>query len=178
LAQRAHRSRQVAMRFSHPRSFFLAALSLALLPGCAAEEASEEGEASADSASPEGELSAESLVMAETAWLSVTEEGEVFTTYLDGDGRYRDVRGGEVIYSGAWEQNQDRELCFTPNGAQSTCWAHGAPGLNGVMRAMNSAGRAIEVKKVVYTTPPVLGDEREVQDETAAEASAPTSDRD
>lgn len=165
------------MRLSLPYSIVLATLSLSLVSACAAEEAPEESEASADSASPERELSAESLVMAETAWLSVTEQGEVFTTYLDGDGQYRDVRNGEVIYSGAWEQNQDRELCFTPSGAESSCWAHGAPGLNGVMRATNSAGRAIEVKKVVYTAPPVLGGAQETEDEADVEASTPTNDR-
>ncbi|MEM7702731.1 MAG: hypothetical protein AAF251_12395 [Pseudomonadota bacterium] len=159
------------MRFSHPRSLVLAGLSIALLSACAAEEAPEQSEPSADTAGEEGGLSAESLVMAETAWLSVTEEGEVFTTYLDGDGRYRDVREGEVIYGGAWEQNQDRELCFTPDSGEGTCWAHGAPGLNGVMRAMNNSGRAIEVRKVIYTTPPLLGDNQEMQDEEGKEAS-------
>ena len=165
------------MRLSLLHPIVLASLSLPLVSGCAAEEVAEISEDTQDSASPEGELSAESLVMADTAWLSITEQGEVFTTYLDGDGRYRDVRGGEVIYGGVWEQNQDRELCFTADAGESTCWAHGAPGLNGVMRATNGAGRAIEVKKVVYTAPPVLGDDQEVQDETPAEAPAPTGDQ-
>lgn len=132
----------------------MGALSLAL-SGCAGEdtEAEPQGEASSETAPSESTLSEESLVMAETAWLSITADGEVFTTYLDGDGRYRDVSDGVVRFGGTWEQTADRELCFTPDDGQGTCWKHRAPGLNGTMRATASDGRAIEVKKVAYTPP-------------------------
>ena len=132
----------------------IGALSLSLA-ACAAEDSATEpqDQASGDTANAETTLSAESLVMAETAWLSITAEGEVFTTYLDGDGRYRDVSGGEVRFGGTWEQNANRELCFSPDEGEGTCWAHRAPGLNGTMRATAPDGRAIEVKKVAYTPP-------------------------
>lgn len=146
----------------------IGALSLALT-ACAAEENSSEpaGETSADTAADENTLSEESLEMAETAWLSITADGEVFTTFLDGDGRYRDVSGGTVRFGGTWEQNADRELCFTPDQGEGTCWAHRAPGLNGTMRATASDGRTIEVKKVAYTPPTP-------NQETATEGEEPT----
>jgi len=89
--------------------------------------------------------------MAETAWLSVSEEGVVYTTFLDPDGRYRDIRDGQIAYQGTWEQNASSELCFSPDNAMGACWEHGAPGLDGVMRATNRAGRSIEVKRITYT---------------------------
>ena len=132
----------------------IGALSLTLA-ACAAEDSATEAQdqASGDTAGAETTLSAESLVMAETAWLSITAEGEVFTTYLDGNGRYRDVSDGEVRFGGTWEQNANRELCFSPDQGEGTCWSHRAPGLNGTMRATAPDGRAIEVKKVAYTPP-------------------------
>lgn len=135
-------------------AFALGALSLTLA-ACATEDTPSppQGEVINDTNASESTLSDESLVMAETAWLSITEDGEVYTTFLDGDGRYRDVSGGEVRFRGAWEQSADRELCFTPDKGQGTCWAHKAPGLNGTMRATASDGRLIEVKKVAYTPP-------------------------
>jgi len=144
-----------------------ATLVLAVLAGCAAEDASSEAEPGPEGAASQSPLSQESLVMAETAWLSVSEAGEVFTTYLDPDGRYRDERGGQVVYGGTWEQNSKRELCFAPDGGDGACWTHRAPGLDGVMRATNSRGTAIEVKKVVYTAPALLAEEAQAGAETA-----------
>ena len=89
--------------------------------------------------------------MAETAWLSVSEEGAVYTTFLDPDGRYRDLRDGQIVHTGSWEQNASSELCFSPDNGAGACWKHGSPGLDGVMRATNRAGRAIEVKRITYT---------------------------
>ena len=151
-----------------------AVLALALLAGCAAEDTSGEGEgeASPEGAASESPLSQESLVMAETAWLSVSEAGEVFTTYLDPDGRYRDERGGQVVYSGTWEQNPNRELCFMPDSGEGACWAHSSPGLDGVMRATSGQGRAIEAKKVVYTAPAILVEETQAVEEASEEGDA------
>ena len=91
--------------------------------------------------------------MAETAWLSVSEDGVAYTTFLDSDGRYRDLLDGDVAFTGSWEQTSGGELCFTPDDAPSTCWSHGAPGLNGVMRAKNGAGREIALKQITYMPP-------------------------
>ena len=124
-----------------------------LITGCSAGSEPDAGEpASASGPSSEGtELSPESLVMAETAWLSVSEEGAVFTTFLDPDGRYRDLRDGQIVHTGSWEQNASSELCFSPDSGAGACWKHGAPGLDGVMRATNGVGRSIEVKRITYT---------------------------
>lgn len=142
----------------------IGALSL-ILAACAAEEAASETEeeASTDTGASDNTLSEESMEMAETAWLSVTADGEVFTTYLDGDGRYRDVSGGTLRFGGTWEQTPDRELCFTPDEGEGACWEHRSPGLNGTMRATATDGRAIEVKKVSYT-PPTPDQEAAVKD--------------
>ena len=91
--------------------------------------------------------------MAETAWLSVSDDGVVYKTYLDPDGRYRDIRDGEVAYSGTWEQSASGELCFDPDSGAAACWAHGSPGLDGLMRATRPDGRAIELKRISYTPP-------------------------
>jgi len=154
--------------YTHNRTI-AAVLALAFLAGCAAEDASREAEPAPEGAASESPLSQESLVMAETAWLSVSEAGEVFTTYLDPDGRYRDERGGQVVYGGTWEQNPNRELCFTPDSGEGACWAHGAPGLDGVMRATSGQGRAIEAKKVVYTAPAILAEEAQATEDAGGE---------
>lgn len=140
---------------SFPALLIAALAAAALLSGCVAEDASQSDEKAPPSqdASANSALSAESLTIAETAWLSISETGEVFTTYLDADGRYRDERGGELVYSGTWEQNADLELCYAPTKGKGDCWIHGAPGKNGVMRATNGDGRAIEVRKVAYQPP-------------------------
>ena len=128
-------------------------MAVLLIAGCSAGSSPEEAEPAPEPGSDSGtsELSAESLVMAETAWLSVSEEGVVYTTLLDPDGRYRDIRDGKIAYQGTWEQNASSELCFSPDKGMGACWEHGAPGLDGVMRATNRAGRSIEVKRITYT---------------------------
>lgn len=139
-----------------------------LLVACAEADSEAQGEDAAPQATDEPELSAESLVMAQTAWLSVTADGEVFTTYLDPDGRYRDLHEGEVRYSGTWKQNDTRNLCFTPDDGEGSCWTHKSPGLDGMMRATNRAGRAIEVRRVAYEPPSAA----EPQPEAEADANA------
>lgn len=153
-------------------AFAIGALSLTLA-ACAGEDTATEtqDDASSQNADAGSSLSEESLVMAQTAWLSITADGEVFTTFLDGDGRYRDVNGGTVRFGGTWEQNADRELCFTPDEGEGACWKHRAPGLNGTMRATTSDGRAIEVKKVAYT-PPAASPQTAAEDAASPEAAA------
>jgi len=94
--------------------------------------------------------------MAETAWLSVSRDGEVFTTYVDRDGRYRDLRNGAVAFAGTWEQNADGRICFEPDAGDRACWDHGAPDKDGTMRMTHTDGRAIIVKSVNYTLPAIL----------------------
>ena len=153
-----------------------AGLATLLIAGCSTESGSGGSDPIAPSgeASASGTLSPESLVMAETAWLSISEEGAVYTTYLDPDGRYRDLRDGQVVFAGSWEQDASEKLCFTPEEGTGACWTHGAPGLDGVMRATNEAGRAIELKRISYTPPPVVEEETDAPEAgaNAAEGSA------
>ncbi|MEO1730496.1 MAG: hypothetical protein AAFR64_07130 [Pseudomonadota bacterium] len=136
-----------------------------LLPACSGESGADpsglpSGE-DAGVATSSGELSAESLVIAQTAWLSVSTDGAVYTTFLDPDGRYRDIRDGEIVFAGSWEQNTSGRLCFAPDQGKGACWEHGSPGLNGEMRATNEDGYAIEVKRITYTPPPQPEEEAE-----------------
>ena len=143
---------------------FLALALSALVAGCAGEETAEAEPATTSDAAPDTASSSENMEMAQTAWLTVSEDGEVFTTYLDADGRYRDKRRGEIVYGGTWEQSGSDELCFTPDAGTGGCWTHKSPGLDGVMRATDADGRAIEVKKVTYTAPetlPVLSSDKD-----------------
>ena len=130
----------------------VAGLTGLLATGCSSGGASE-----AETATPNGEatdqLSAESLAMAETAWLSVSADGSVYSTYLDPDGRYRDTSNGEVVFAGSWEQSTPGQLCFNPDAGESVCWAHKSPGLGGVMRATHPDGHAIELKRIAYAPP-------------------------
>ena len=140
----------------HGKALFQAisgGMAIWLISGCSAgSEPDESAPAPPSDQSADGtELSPESLVMAETAWLSVSEDGAVYTTFLDPDGRYRDLRDGQIVHTGSWEQNASSELCFSPDDGMGACWEHGSPGLDGVMRATNRAGRAIEVKRITYT---------------------------
>ena len=155
----------------------LACAAALILAGCASQENAEEGTGPAAVAEGEAAQSARNLKMAETAWLSVSAQGEVFTTFLDSDGRYRDVNDGGVRFSGAWEQDETGQLCFTPDTGPADgppqCWEHGAPGLGGIMRATNDAGRAIELKQVAYTPPaPAARSQPDESDPTAASDGA------
>jgi len=132
------------------------AITLALaLAGCSAPESTIGAQNSQPSAAPtsDSQMSEESLVMSETGWLSVSDDGEVYKTYLDPDGRYRDMRDGAIAFTGAWEQTASGELCFDPDAGTSTCWSHGSPGLDNTMRAENPVGRAIELRRIAYAPP-------------------------
>ena len=159
------------MTFNSGYSSAALGLIALMLAGCAGDKGSSEAETSAQTAeAQQTTLSAESLKMAETAWLSISSQGKVFTTYLDSNGRYRDLHEGKIRYAGTWEQNDNQELCFTPDNGPVACWSHQLPRLDGVMRATNAAGRAIEVRKVIYEPPaPPLPESAEAAEPAAAE---------
>lgn len=125
------------------------------LAGCAAPSVPQTGSnaGTTDEKEADAEQSARNLVMAESAWLSVSENGEVYTTFLDPDGRYRDLNAGELAFAGRWEQDADGQLCFAPDRGKAQCWEHDVPGADGTMRASNPAGRSIALKRVAYTPP-------------------------
>lgn len=93
------------------------------------------------------------IVLSQTAWLSVSEDGAVLTTFLDPNGRYRDLRNGEPAFEGDWSERPDGKLCFTPDAGLGGCWSIGAPGDNGEARATNADGRAILLKRISYAPP-------------------------
>ncbi len=156
------------MLLPNPCRCLLGGVSALALIGCTAEPDADNA-SPAPSDGPDGvsrELSPESLEMVETAWLSVSADGAVYSTFLDPDGRYRDVRDGAVVYTGSWEQNAARELCFRPDQGAGGCWSHGAPGLDGVMQARSRAGRTIALKRISYTAPvPATEDQDGAQSE-------------
>ncbi|MBX7481859.1 hypothetical protein [Qipengyuania qiaonensis] len=98
---------------------------------------------------------------AATAWRVVAEDGARYTTQLDADGTYRDLRNGDPWQTGRWaysDGEQGRLLCFVPeaeNGIQS-CWTPGRMS-SGKVRATSDRGTVIELERVEYA-PPIDGD--------------------
>ena len=82
------------------RSLTILALGMAL-PACT--PASDEGDSSAltpqQVVSPSGEPAPEVFVA--TAWRAVAADGARYTTYLDADGTYRDLRNGDPWQTGS-----------------------------------------------------------------------------
>lgn len=132
-----------------------AAFALALA-GCSAPSGPETGqnEAKQGASESDAEDARARMAMAETAWLSVSREGEVYTTFLDADGRYRDLAGGTLAFTGRWEQRVDGALCFEPDRGEPACWEHDPPQPDGAMRASGPGGRVIELKRIAYRPPP------------------------
>lgn len=105
------------------------------LPACSppestdtqAEEPSTEGEESDAASETETQSELQADLPAEfirTAWRIVAEDGARYTTYLDEDGRYRDLRNGDPWQEGTWENDGEDRLCFLPDaeGAVLRCW--------------------------------------------------------
>lgn len=125
-----------------------------LLGGC------EGGDSAPSPRSPPSEASgseaqepAERLILAETAWLSVSEEGEVYSTFLDPDGQYRDISNGNIAFEGTWSQTADSELCFAADQGLDRCWSLGLPDEAGEMRVTDREGRTIRLKRITYSPP-------------------------
>ena len=139
------------MRFLIPTA--IAALALAGCSPEAEEPAVTPGDAAAEaSATPTGQPAPE--VFAATAWRLVAEDGARYTTMLDADGTYRDLRNGDPWQTGAWtysDGEQGKFLCFTPDddGAIERCWEPGRM-TGGTMRATGDNGVNIELERVDY----------------------------
>ena len=91
-------------------------------------------------------------------------DGARYTTYLDQDGTYRDLRNGDPWQTGSWryseEEGNGKRLCLRPddeNGVER-CWEPDRM-RNGVMRAENDAGTVIELESVTYALPVETADE-------------------
>jgi hypothetical protein len=96
-------------------------------------------------------------IFAATAWRAVAEDGARYTTQLDPDGTYRDLRNGDPWQTGSWtysDGEQGKLLCFTPgdeNGIER-CWE--PERVRGdTMRATSDSGTTIELERVDYEPP-------------------------
>lgn len=127
------------------------------LAACAPE--GESGGESPSQSEPASEAESQdtggSLTLAESGWLVVGEDGAVYTTMLDPDGTYRDFRNGEALQTGEWEKRDSGELCFIPSedGKAGDCWMLGDLERDNTVRATDSEGRAIELRKISYVGP-------------------------
>lgn len=88
-----------------------------------------------------------------TAWRAMSEDGARYTTYLNSDGTYRDLRNGDEWQTGTWRFDQEAGalLCFFPEAEAATesCWKPGR--MRGdTLDATDSEGRRIELRKVDY----------------------------
>jgi hypothetical protein len=130
-----------------------------LLTGCAegAGDAATEVSADASGSDAGGEQAAEeesqTIAMAETGWLTVSEDGAVQTTFFDTGGRYRDFRNGEAMGEGDWEQRPNGELCLEPDEGLGACWETGQTEEDGSAIVTNEDGARVEIKRVTYVPP-------------------------
>ena len=143
----------------------VAAMAIALLAACtppADESGGETIEAPpTDAASavqqvegPKGEPAP--AAFSSTAWRVVAADGARYTTFLDPDGTYRDMRNGDPYQTGEWTHDVagQGELCFTPDGEDSTtrCWEPGR--MRGeTMTVTGGEDRRIEAERVTYRSP-------------------------
>ncbi len=146
--------------------------SLLLLPACdKGEDTTASGNAAVDAAMQDEEPVAEEVAepatfdpptqFVRTAWKSVGDEGARYVTYLDADGRYRDLRNGDPYQEGAWELGDDGRLCFAPDPeeADGDCWQAQSMNAEGELVMMNDAQRRILLERMTYR-PPVAAGER------------------
>jgi hypothetical protein len=139
------------------RRIIHAALASLVLAACApAGQSGDESAATPETAlTPTGEPAPE--IFSATAWRAVAEDGARYTTYLDPDGTYRDLRNGDPWQTGSWtydEGARPKLLCFTPDdeNAIERCWEPGR--MSGdTMRAESDGGLTIELERVDYELP-------------------------
>ncbi|MHA7820848.1 MAG: hypothetical protein ACX930_14470 [Erythrobacter sp.] len=135
---------------------FVAALALA---GCTAAE--EEGSSGGGDAGSEAGATPEptptrdtDIAVSESGWLTVGTDGAVQTTFFDADGRYRDLRNGELFGEGNWQQRPDGKVCFEPDSGRGACWETDAADENGEANATDGDGKTITIKRITYVAPP------------------------
>ena len=136
--------------------------ALAALPGCSPSE--EEGEAIATAQQvAEGQAAASPSSapapdgFAATAWRTLAAGGARYTTYLDQDGTYRDLRNGDPWQTGEWtyaDGEDGKRLCLRPDADTGIerCWEPDR--MRGdMMRLEGETGTLIELESVEYVLP-------------------------
>ena len=90
-----------------------------------------------------------------SAWRATAADGARFTTLLDPEGRYRDLRNGDPWQAGSWELDGEERLCFLPDGDDGVlrCWQPERMDGRDVMIASNESGRRIRLERADYSPP-------------------------
>ena len=90
-----------------------------------------------------------------SAWRAEGEEGAIYATYFDEEGRYRDLKNGELSQEGEWEIREDGAICFLPDGdnVRGDCWGMGPADSDGTIIVTHSSGRRIELERIDYKPP-------------------------
>lgn len=119
--------------------------------GAASASDSPQGTDAGEDAGP----SPEELALVNTAWRVSGEDGAIYTTFFDPEGKYRDLKNGEPWHDGTWERVDDGRLCFTPSDEDRTpaCWALGKHRKNGTMRVTSEEGREVMLQQITYLAP-------------------------
>lgn len=143
------------------RSAVLLPAALALVACAAEEDGVADGPADV-AASSEGADEAKNLEeFVGTAWRVSAEDGARYVTYLDAEGRYRDLRNGDPWQEGGWALEAapgDEEgqvlLCFQPEGdnVRERCWETGKLD-DGKLIVTSGGGRRVQLEKAAYEAP-------------------------
>lgn len=128
-------------------------LVLAAISACSAGDGGEDGSAEEASSGGAEESGDQTIAMAGTGWLTVGTDGAVQTTFIDADGRYRDLRNGTLLAEGNWQQRPDGAVCFEPDAGIGECWTTSATSDDGTIVATDGDGKRIEITQVTYIPP-------------------------
>lgn len=130
-------------------------LSIALAACAPAEDASGDDTANGDAATEAEAVtqSARDMAMTGSGWLTIGGDGAVQTTFLDPDGRYRDLRNGAFVAGGSWERRTDGRVCFEPDQGLGACWEIGSVEEDGSAIATDGGGKRVLIKQIGYIAP-------------------------
>ena len=143
------------------RSAVLLSAALALAACAAEEDEAADSPGEVGSSAEKAEEARELKEFVGTAWRVSAEDGARYVTYLDAEGRYRDLRNGDPWQEGGWSLEAapgDEEgqvlLCFQPEGdnVRERCWETGKLD-DGKLIVTSGGGRRVQLEKVAYEAP-------------------------
>ena len=91
-----------------------------------------------------------------TAWRAVGVDGARYTTLLDSEGRYRDLRNGEPWHQGTWTRRDAGAICFLPDGddTERRCWTPDRMSDEDQMVVIGGEeGARVELSRADYSAP-------------------------